>query len=85
MNQVIIPNSMFAIIKTGTEHNPEYLVGNTFEKFHMVPKFGIQVDNVIQMVVFFDYESADHYSNEIYQVHRIPTEVLNLVTGEVVK
>lgn len=85
MNQVIIPNSMFAIIKKGTETNPEYFTGMRLEAFHPAPHFGVCVTNVIQMVVFFDYESANFYSEDIFSEHKISTEILNLVTGEVVK
>lgn len=85
MNQVIIPNSMFAIIKAGTESNPEYYVGTKYHDFMPIPAFGVCVGSVLQMIVFFEYETASIYADEITDVHKQSVEILNLVTGEVVK
>lgn len=75
----------YALIKKGTESSPEFFVGHKFESFKMVPDFGVLAGNVLQLVVFFDFESANYYADELFDIHYQDVEIFNLVTMETVK
>lgn len=75
----------YALIKKGTESNPEFLVDYKHINYTLTPQFGILCGDILKMIIFFSLDAADYETREIEMYHKIPTEVFNLVTMEAVK
>jgi hypothetical protein len=75
----------YALIKKGTEHNPEFLIDYAHINSVLTPQFGIMCGDTLKLIVFFDYEAAHYEVDNILMMHKIHTEILNLITMETVK